>query len=412
MMNIFQQLPNNLKVRLLISFVQNTAVTSVFPFMTLLLSKLIGSKKAGMILIIGVVFKFISALIGGHISDSLKYKRFFSAMITLFSSMMFLGMGICLYFMENLKDVLLVLFVMVYLTNEICMALNKPIYNAFALDNVTEENRSAYSKMKYWTSNISITLGMALGGLFYANYKIELFLFITMALLINTIILLVFIKESPRNVHALERHFWERLFKNYKTASQNKPFVYLLFSGILILSAEMSLSSYISVRLGKNFHTLMFDGFNIDGIRMLSILMMMNTFIITLFSFMILKLFSKMKPVSILKFAFLFYTCGYTIVMSNNHIVTLVIFMFLATVGEILFSPTFESEKIKVIPENQRGSHSALDGLVLTCAEFIARLYLIIGTVLPPLGMSVIVFAVVSIGFSLLLFTVKRQAAI
>lgn len=405
----FQTLPNNIKIRLFILFIQNTATTSVFPFMTLLLSNLLGAKKAGIILIIGIILKLFSSITGGHISDTLKIKKFFISSITILSSMMFLGMGICLIYIDKSKTTLLIVFIFLYLANEIFNSINKPIYNALALDSVTESNREVYSKMKYWISNVSIALGMALGGLFYVSYKVELFLFITVALIINTIILVVFIKEEPKANYKKDRNFFLHLFENYKTASKNTPFVLLLLSGILILSAEMSLSSYISVRLGKDFNTITFNAFTIDGVRMFSILMIINTVTIALFSFVILKFFAKMNSYSILKFAFLFFTCGYTVIMSNNTFIILIIFMFIATIGEILFSPTYEVEKIKLIPTNQRGSHSALDGLVITCSELLSRIFLIIGTFVLPIVMSCIIFLFTSVGFLILLFIVKKQ---
>lgn len=405
----FKSLPNNVKIRLFILFIQNTAINSVFPFMTLLLSTLLGAKKAGIILIIGIILKLISSILGGHISDTLKFKKYFISSITLFSSIMFLGMGICLIYIDSLQNTLLIVFILLYLGNEIFNSINKPIYNALALDSITETNRETYSKIKYWISNISIALGMTLGGAFYVSYKVELFVFITIALIINTTILLVFIKEEPRINYKKERHFFLHLFENYKTASKNTPFVLLLLSGVLILSAEMSLSSYISVRLGEGFNTITFNDFTIDGVRMFSILMIINTVTITLFSFVILRIFSKMNSFTILKFAFVFFTCGYTVIMSNNIFIVLIIFMFLATVGEILFSPTYEMEKIKIIPANQRGSHSALDGLVLISAELISRVFLIIGAIFPPIIMSIIIFTFTTSGFLILLLTVKKQ---
>lgn len=83
--------------------------------------------------------------------------------------------------------------------------------------------------------------------------------------------------------------------------------------------------------------------------------------------------------------------------------------MLIATIGEILFSPTYEMEKIKLIPANQRGSHSALDGLVITSSELLSRIFLIIGTLVLPIVMSFIIFLFTSVGFIILLLIVKKQ---
>ncbi|MFY0205023.1 hypothetical protein P3K77_20970 [Bacillus cytotoxicus] len=68
---------HNLKIRLLTSFLQNSIMFSIIPFMSLYLSAYMGVIAAGIYLIIAVVVNFLASLIGGHISDVFSKKESF-----------------------------------------------------------------------------------------------------------------------------------------------------------------------------------------------------------------------------------------------------------------------------------------------------------------------------------------------
>ncbi|HGH0823150.1 TPA: MFS transporter [Staphylococcus pseudintermedius] len=365
-----------------------------------------------MMLIIGILLKFSGSIIGGYLSDHLPLKKNVIACLTLMSAFLFLGMGAVLAQLEGVQSfqLLFVVFLACYLLNELLTALAKPMYNALALDSIDETHRQRYARFKYWISNTSTALGMLMGGLFYGSFKVSLFVLIYICLTVNVLILYFGVQETRRTIsHPSARRF-VAIFQRYQVAYRNRPFVLLLISSMLILSAEMSLSSYVAVRLEHQFKTIQLYDFPIDGVRMFSILLLINTITIISLSFAILHYFKRFKVATILNIGFLFFAGGYTVVMSNNH--ALVIFMLMATIGEILFTPTVEAEKIRFIPADTRGAHSALDSWVPIGAELISRLFLIIGTLLTPLMMSGLVLATVITGFLLLLSTVKRYEAV
>ncbi|ARJ50621.1 MFS transporter [Staphylococcus lutrae] len=403
-------LPLNVKLRLLMLFVQNATVNSVFPFMALLLTHYIGGARAGIILIIGIIVKFIASLFGGYFSDNLAVKKYTIAILTGFSALLFLSMGRMVYHLEQVhaSTLILMFFIVFYLFNELVTALAKPMYNALALDHIHEPHRQQYARAKYWVSNTSTALGMLIGGLFYSTYKVHLFVLIFICLSLNVFILIFLVKETPRYTTQQGVPHLTRILQRYQSAYRNRPFVLLLISGVLILSAEFSLSSYVAVRLQHQFQQVTLFHFPIDGVRMFSMLLLINTVTIICLSFVILHLFRHFKVFTILNIGFFFFATGYTIVMSSNHLFVLVPFMFIATIGEILFTPTVEAEKIRFIPPETRGAHSALDSWVLIGAELLSRIFLIIGTVLTPFLMSGLVCMTITGGFILLLSTVRR----
>ncbi|PTK90486.1 MFS transporter [Staphylococcus gallinarum] len=404
-MDYSTKLPLNIKLRLVILLIQNTATTSILPFMSLLLADLLGKTSAGLILIIGLILKFIFTILGGYYTDKVKSKKLFITISTLISAIIFFLMAINLILLNNSIKYSLFIFIILYLLNEIFNNISKPSYNALALENITDNIRLRYSKVKYWILNLSMTLGMVIGGVFYTNFKIELFFFIFLSLILNIFILNFFITEEINIKNQYRKsNFKLDLLLSYKEASKNTKYLLLVVASALILSAEVSLSVYGAVRLENSFHIIYIGKQFIDGVRVYSLLNIINTIIVLLLNFYIFKLFQNIKDISLLKLGIFIFALGYSVLMFTESFLLLIIAMTVATIGEILFSPVLESEKIKLIPSDQRGSHSALDAFSATGAELISRLVLIISTSLSPIGIGFLTFSISISGLLLILF--------
>jgi predicted MFS family arabinose efflux permease len=75
-----------------------------------------------------------------------------------------------------------------------------PAMNALILDSTDEENRKKVYVISYWLDNISISVGIALGGLMYKNHRLELFILLSLALVITTLIYIIFLKDDKVNL--------------------------------------------------------------------------------------------------------------------------------------------------------------------------------------------------------------------
>lgn len=84
-----------------------------------------------------------------------------------------------------------------------------------------------------------------------------------------------------------------------------------------------------------------------------------------------------------------FYGVGYVTVTFANTWYVLIIFNFIATVGELVYSPIRNAEQANMILADNRGSYSAFAGLSDIGADLIARVTLIVGTFMVPTLMSV-----------------------
>ncbi len=75
----------------------------------------------------------------------------------------------------------------------------------------------------------------------------------------------------------------------------------------------------------------------------------------------------------------LIYIVGYSGLTYLNQFGLLVVFMIIATVGEIIYSPIVSEQRFKIIPKAKRGTYSAVNALGIHFSETLARLGICVG---------------------------------
>ena len=98
------------------------------------------------------------------------------------------------------------------------------------------------------------------------------------------------------------------------------------------------------------------------------------------------------------------YSIGYVTITSANSWYLLILFNFIGTIGELVYSPVRNAEIANMIPEDKRGSYSAFSNISFSGADMLARLTIIIGAFLIPTMMSVYMGVLLMIG-TLLVYT-------
>ncbi|AWI12427.1 hypothetical protein CQJ30_09810 [Caldibacillus thermoamylovorans] len=170
----WHEYPQNIKVRLITSFLNRTVSSSVMPFMALFFAQEKGKIWAGSFLVATVFISFIVNLIGGYISDRFPRKKVLLITSSL-SAMTFLLMTLSLL----PSDRLIGLFAVSYIIFIVVSRLGSPAMEAIIIDSTTPENRKSVYVIDYWLVNLSLAIGTALGGMFYVNHQIELFAVLT-----------------------------------------------------------------------------------------------------------------------------------------------------------------------------------------------------------------------------------------
>lgn len=390
--------PQNLKVRLVTSFFNRAVSSAVMPFMALFFAQEISKVWAGIFLLFTVIVSFFVNLIGGYISDRFPRKRVL-VVTSFFSACMFLVMTISLYPQDNI----IWLFAIAYVIYIVTSSLGRPAMHALIMDSTTPDNRKAIYALDYWLVNLSLAIGAALGGLLYLHHQIELFAVLTITSISLPIAYQIWLIDE--HTVRFEKHHQNVLLdvmQNYKIAFQDTPFVKVVLGSMCIFAAEFSLNSYIGVRLAETFESIYIGGFEVAGVRMLSILNIENMLLVVCFTFMINKFTDRFSKQKVLLIGLIIYSIGYVTVMSANIWYILLLFNLIATLGELIYSPVRNAEQANMIPADKRGSYSAFANISFSGADLIARSTIIIGAYLVPTMMSVYIGIILMIGTFLL----------
>lgn len=390
--------PKNVKVRLLTSFFNRALSSSVLPFMALFFAQEWNKVWAGIFLVFTVIISFVFNLIGGYISDRFSRKKIL-IITSAITALMFLLMTISLLPEQNMT----VLFALAYVLFMMTSSLEYPTMDALIIDSTTPENRKAIYTVDYWLVNLSMAIGTAMGGLLYVTHQIELFIVLTVVSVGIFIAYIIWLTDTERVLlKQKHRNVLVDVFHNYKIALQDGPFVKVVVGSMFIIAAELSLNSYISVRLAETFNPIYIGDFQLAGVRMLSILNVENMLLVVLLAFFVSRWTDRLSKKKVILFGLLIYGVGYAVVTSANIWYVLIFFNFIATIGELIYSPIVHAEQANMMPEDKRGSYAAFSNLGYTGGDLIARFSIIVGALLMPSLMSVYVGIIVLMGIILI----------
>ncbi|KTR59099.1 permease [Exiguobacterium indicum] len=391
----WKEIPKPIKVRLITSFFNRAVSFSIMPFMALLFVQAFNEVIAGAFLIAMVFVSFITNLLGGYLADRFSRKRLLVTTSAL-TALTFITMTI------SLTLDWMLLFMIIYAVFSVTSNLGRPAMSAIIIDATTKENRQAVYALDYWLINLSIAIGTALGGWLYVSNQLLLFGILSFTSSVLPIAYYLFLDDIPRT--------WQRqklrgvlgdIFKSYQLAWRDRPFVKVVFGSMCILAAEFSMGSYVAVRLADSFEPLSFAGWSINGVRMMSIINIENTLLVVTLTFIVQRLAKRLSPRRTLAAGLLLYSIGYVVVTSANSMTALMVFIFIATIGELLYSPVLNTQKANMMPADQRGAYSAFAGTSFAGADLLSRSTILVGTFLIPSMMSVYLGLILLTGFGL-----------
>lgn len=390
----WKEIPKPIKVRLITSFFNRAVSFSIMPFMALLFVQAFNEVIAGAFLIAMVFVSFITNLLGGYLADRFSRKRLLVTTSAL-TAMTFITMTISLTF-----DWML-LFMVIYAVFSVTSNLGRPAMGAIIIDATTKENRQAVYALDYWLINLSIAIGTALGGWLYVSNQLLLFGILSFTSSVLPIAYYLFLDDTPRTWQRQKlRGVLTDIFTSYQLAWRDRPFVKVVFGSMCILAAEFSMGSYVAVRLADSFEPLSFAGWSINGVRMMSIINIENTLLVVTLTFIVQRLAKRLSPRT-LAAGLMLYTIGYVVVTSANSMTALMVFIFIATIGELLYSPVLNTQKANMMPADQRGAYSAFAGTSFAGADLLSRSTILVGTFLIPSMMSVYLGLILLTGFGL-----------
>ncbi|WP_251519398.1 MULTISPECIES: MFS transporter [Staphylococcus] len=401
-MKKFNTLSSTLKSRLIAEFILNIASQSILPFMALYLTSKINAIFAGTFLIVNIIVTFGITFLGGFIGDHFNRKKIVNIVHALYA--------ICLIILSitvNMNGIGLIIFCSSVFIFELLFALSNPIFEAATMDAIYEEVREYVYQLEYWMFNISTALGMLLGALLYLGHKHLLFLLFLVAMLISWYLFDKYYDvEQVFSENHESRSPMKRILNNYLTVLKDKYYLLFNLGYMLILMAELSLNSYVVVRLKEEFDSFYILGIHIDGVRMFSIIMIINTLVVVTMTFAINKLIQHHSKRLAFLIGGVLYTVGYGILTSATSFWLLCLVTIIATIGELIYSPIQNAQRFLMIPNDQRSTYATVGMVSFYGSKALARFSLILGTIFAPWMMSLYIVVTVIIGFALLFYAI------
>ena len=144
-------------------------------------------------------------------------------------------------------------------------------------------------------------------------------------------------------------------------------------------AAEFSLQNYTGIRLSKEFQPLTLFSINIDGVRMLSILQVINTIMVVCFTFIVSKITEKKTERTVIISGLFIYISGYGLMASANSLYLLIPLMVLATLGELASAPILSARQVDLIPEDKQASYLSFGSLSFQGSQLLAAVGLTLG---------------------------------
>jgi len=398
----FKQFHKNIKIRMVASFVSDVAEMSIFPFMAIYFSTELGLAWAGGILTITTVVSIIFSMYGGFWADQFGRKKVMIAGYTLQTA----SFGVIALANSPWFESVWLTFIMFFVLS-ITSRFIDPASEALLIDVSTEEEQPVMYRFIYWSTNVAFAVGIVLGGLFFKTHKFELFLGFAILSVFTLILTSGWIQDDykPGNLEG-KKGALSGILSNYANVLKDARFMVLCVATLLILSLEFQLYGFIAVRLNEDIQTSML-GFEIDGPKMLSILIIINTMIVIFASGIIGKLAQRFNMKTALFTGILMYVLGYSFLAWNNIIVVLMVAMMVATVGELLFQPIRSTYVAQMAKKDARGSYKAMSGLSMDAGQVVGSLGLMISALLSN-GMMAAVFLLLG-GLGVLGFAIAIQ---
>lgn len=376
----------------------------IFPFLAIYFTMEINSSVAGVLLLINVFVQFVAGIYGGHLADVIGRRKL---MITgeVLKVFAFLGMVLC---NSPFFHSPWITFAMLLIIG-VAQGLVNPAGEAMLIDVSTPENRAFMYSISYWANNLSMLIGIMVGGWFFVDYLFPLLVALLIMSFVTAWLTIILISETLERKLVPEKGSYGLLemFKSYGQVLHDYRFLLYTIGGIAVMSIEYQRGNYISVRLAEDFqHFLVNFGplgeVNLNGVQIVSVLTAVNTLFIVLFTVPIARWVTKRAQQPIMYVGFSLFAIGFAVCAFANSLIVLLIATAVLSIGELLYVPTRQTILATIVDDNKRGAYMAFNGIIFQIGKMIGSVSLVFAPFIGKYGMGIFTIAlgIVAIGFS------------
>ncbi|WP_239254633.1 MDR family MFS transporter [Listeria ilorinensis] len=393
---MFKMLHPNIRARIVINFLSKLIATMIFPFMAIYFTKYYGAEVAGVLLIVHVTVQFLAGIYGGYVTDRIG-RRPLMIWGEAVKAVAYLGMVVVNSSLLNLPGLTFLLMLVI----AIAQGLITPASDAMLIDVSTPESRTFMYSVSYWANNLSITVGVMIGGWLFSQYLFELLFGLFILSLLTTGLTILWIKETftpSRHATVLNPRFFglSELGGSYMQVIKDRPFLLFTLSGICIMTIEYQRNNFISVQLAEKFpahfvsisHLLTFE---LDGIKMLSLLTTVNTICIVLFTVPVAKWLKNRSQTVMMYLGFLLFAIGFAFSAISLNLTVLLIATLILSVGELLYVPTRQTIMADLADESKRGTYMAFNGMIYQSGRIFASVTLVFAPLIGGMGIGIFI---------------------
>ncbi|WP_086348990.1 MDR family MFS transporter [Candidatus Enterococcus clewellii] len=386
---MFKSLHPNIRARIIIQFLSKVVGSMIFPFMAVYFTKELNSGVAGILVTINVVIQFIAGIYGGHLTDIFGRRQLMIAGEAL-KSAAYLGM---LLANSPIFHSVWLTFLMMLIVS-IAQGMINPAADAMLIDVSTVENRAFMYSISYWANNLSILIGVMVGGWFFQSHLFLLLIALFILSLLTTGLTVHLLSETLVKQESTGKNVGiAAVFRSYQKVMKDRRFLLFTLAGIAIMTVEFQRNNFVSVRLAEELKHLTISLGNIgtltlDGVRILSLLTAVNTVIIVLFTGAIAKWVTGRPQKKIMFTGFLLFSLGYAVTAFSNQLLILFAATVVFSFGELLYVPTRQTILAEIIDESSRGSYVAFNGIIFQLGKILASLSMMISPLIGKYGMA------------------------
>ncbi|SDN76381.1 MFS transporter, DHA1 family, multidrug resistance protein B [Paenibacillus sp. yr247] len=379
----FRDFHRNVKLRIGLSFLSGTANNMVLPFMSIYFSGKLGDTNAGLVIILGILAGVVSGIIGGYYADRIGRKKL---MLTAEIGWMLCFMGMALSNSPWLESPWMTFVLMILVS--MFWGIHSPANEAMLLDVTAPDVRKFMYAIMYWMNNLSFAIAGLAGAFLFKSYLFELFIGLSVIGLITLSVTYFYIDEvyQPQTASGSgsSRKGNQSMWVNYRMVFRDKTFMIFTMASLLLVSVEFHLGNYVGVRLGKEMVNVPFfpwveTSWSIDGLKMLGFIRTENTVLVVVLSVLMGVLMRRFSDSKVLFIGYTCYILGYSYLAYSNQPWLLLLSMFIATVGELMYVPIKQAYLGNIAPDHARSSYMALFGMVYKGAMLLGGFGVILG---------------------------------
>ncbi|MFT9373959.1 MFS transporter [Liquorilactobacillus hordei] len=384
------ELSRELKTRLLGSFIIRLVGNMVYPFMALYFTAAWNMKVAGILTLVSSLISVVVSFFGGPLIDRYGHKRniLIAQGIQVFSMTVVAIINFSWWTSVTITALMLML-------QNVGTGLLNPATESLLFNNTTKKNRKFVYSFDYWSTNISMGIGLMIGGSLYTEHKE--FLFITLAVGEIIVWLIMFwglATDIPITSKRKKNSFF---IEEYRIVLQNTDFIKYCLAQLFVIFLEFQMMNYIAVRLTREFRWQL-SGMTINGVSMASNLRVLNTILVIVLAWTINHFLSRYQTKNIFFLGMFMYILGYLILLVSNAPILLIFAIILVSLGELFIVPT-EQTLLGILQDPvYSGTYMAIHGLVLKGAKILGSLGLILGSIVLTTEIAIIFGATALLG--------------